>query len=449
MQGESAGAQAFSNFDTYLAPFIRHDKLNRAQVKQAIQEFMYNMNVSTRVGFQTVFSNITLDIHCPEHIKNQPIIIGGKLQDVHYGDFQEEMNLLNEVLSETYLEGDFKGRPFTFPIPTYNITKDFDWDNKTLDNVWKMTAKIGVPYFANYVYGNIKPSDAISMCCRLRLDTKELNTRGGGLFASHPLTGSIGVVTINLPRIGYTSSTEKEFFDRLTTLLDAGKKSLITKRKILEKYTDQGLYPYTKVYLKAIKDNTGNYWTNHFSTIGIVGMNECCLNFLKTDISSDEGLKFAIKVSNFIRDKLKEYQLETDSIFNYEAVPAEGVTRRFANNDKTKFPDIIVGNESNYKKGVSPYYSNSTQLPVDFEKSLFDVLRHQEQLQTLYTGGTVLHIYVGEEAPDKESIKNLLRKITSQYALPYLSFTPTFSVCPLHGLINGKHEYCPICEAEN
>lgn len=449
LQGEAAGAQAFSSFDTYLAPFIRYDNLDRKQVKQAIQEFIFNTAVPTRVGFQTPFTNITMDLKVPSHIAHDPVIIAGKAMELTYADFQEEMDLLNDVFCEVMTEGDASGRIFTFPIPTYNITKDFDWDNPKYDNIWEMTAKYGIPYFSNYVNSDMKPEDARSMCCRLRLDNRMLNKRGGGLFGANPLTGSIGVVTINMPRLGYQSKSEAEFFEKLGKLMDLAKESLIIKRKTVERLTDQGLYPYSKYYLRGIKEQTGGYWTNHFSTIGLLGMNEALVNYMGKNIASKEGLAFSVKVLDFMRGKLQEYQNETGDIFNLEATPGEGTSRRFAWADKKQYPDIIVANEKQHKEhGVAPYYTNSTQLPVSLSLDLFEALDLQDPLQTLYTGGTVFHVFLGEKLPSKEATRNLVKKISANYHMPYFSLTPSFSVCPIHGYIAGEHEYCPVCEQE-
>ena len=449
LQGEAAGAQAFSNFDTYLAPFIRYDNLDRKEVKQAVQEFIFNTAVPTRVGFQTPFTNITMDLKVPSHIAHDPVIIGGKPMELTYADFQEEMDLLNDVFCEVMTEGDASGRIFTFPIPTYNITVDFDWDNPKYDRIWEMTAKYGIPYFSNYVNSDMKPEDARSMCCRLRLDNRMLNKRGGGLFGANPLTGSIGVVTINMARIGYTSKTEEEFYQKLGKLMDLAKESLIIKRKTVERLTNQGLYPYSSFYLRGIKEQTGNYWTNHFSTIGLLGMNEALLNFMQKDITSKEGLEFSVKVLNFMRDRIQGYQNETGDIFNLEATPGEGTSRRFAWADKKQFPDIIVANEKNFKEHkAAPYYTNSSQLPVNKHLDLFSALDLQDPLQTLYTGGTVFHVFLGEKLPSKEATKQLVKKIAHNYKMPYFSLTPTFSVCPIHGYLTGEHEYCPICEKE-
>lgn len=449
LQGEAAGAQAFSNFDTYLAPFIRYDNLDRKAVKQALQEFIFNTAVPTRVGFQTPFTNITMDLKVPSHIARDPVVIGGKPMELTYADFQEEMDLFNDVFCEVMTEGDANGRIFTFPIPTYNITPDFDWDSPKYDGVWEMTAKYGIPYFSNYVNSDMKPEDARSMCCRLRLDNRMLNKRGGGLFGANPLTGSIGVVTINMARLGYSSKSEQEFFEKLSKLMDLTKESLIIKRKTIERLTDQGLYPYSKYYLRGIKEQTGGYWTNHFSTIGLLGMNEALLNFMGKNIASKEGEAFSIKVLDFMRSRLQEYQNETGDIFNLEATPGEGTSRRFAWADKKQFPDIIVANDKQVKEhGVAPYYTNSTQLPVSLSLDLFEALDLQDPLQTLYTGGTVFHVFLGEKLPSKEATKNLVKKISANYKMPYFSLTPSFSICPIHGYLKGEHEYCPICDQE-
>ena len=445
LTGEAAGAQAFSNFDTYLAPFIRYDHLDYKEVKQALQEFIFNMNVPTRVGFQTPFSNITLDLTVPSFMKNEQVIIGGKLMDETYGDFQEEMNMFNKALFEVMTEGDANGRVFSFPIPTINITKDFDYENEGAKRLFEATAKYGIPYFANFVNSDMKPEDVRSMCCHLRLDTRELKKRGGGLFGANPLTGSIGVVTINLPRIGYLSKEESQFFERLDELMELAKEALQVKREFLEKYTEKGLYPYSKFYLRTIKQTFGEYWKNHFSTIGLIGMNEACLNFLGESIATEEGKKFAIKVLDHMREKLEDFQLETQQIFNLEATPAEGTSYDLALKDKKKFKDIIVANEEAYKKGAEPYYTNSSWLPVNYTDDIFELLKHQDDLQIRYTGGTVVHIYLGESLPSGEAVKRLVKKVTNNFKLPYFTFTPTFSICPIHGYISGKHEHCPIC----
>ncbi len=439
LQGESAGAQAISNFDTLLAPFIRNDNLTYQQVKQAIQEFIFNCAIPTRVGFQTPFLNVTLDIKPPAHLANQAVIIGGIPQNETYGEFQDEMDIFNRAFAEVMLLGDAKGRVFTFPIPTYNITKDFDWDNPALQGIWELTAKYGVPYFANFINSEMDVDDARSMCCRLRLDNRELYKRGGGLFGSAPLTGSIGVVTINLPQVGYLSKTKKDFFGRLGHLMDLSMDSLEIKRKVLDNYIERGLYPYSKYYLESVKKMRGTYWANHFSTIGLVGMNEALLNFIDKDISTSSGQKFASEILDFMRDKLVKYQEETGNMYNLEATPAEGASYRLAKKDKEKYPDIITAG------GKELYYTNSSQLPVGFSEDLFSVLELQDNLQSKYTGGTVLHVFLGEKIDNPESVKVLLKKVFSKYSLPYLTVTPTFSVCPNHGYIAGEHFLCPNC----
>ncbi len=448
LQGEAAGAQAISNFDTLLAPFVRHDNLDYNEVKQALQEFVFNINIPTRVGFQTPFTNITMDLFVPSILKDHPVIIGGREQKETYSDFQPEMDMINKAFAEVMMEGDAKGRVFTFPIPTYNITADFDWDNPNFETIWKMTGKYGIPYFSNFVNSDLSPEDARSMCCRLRLDNRELLKRGGGLFGANPLTGSIGVVTINLPRIGYVAENEKDFFTRLEENAMLAKKSLSIKRKILEKFTDKNLYPYSKFYLREIKSGTGLFWKNHFSTIGIIGMNEACLNFMGEDIASEAGQKFSLKVMDFIRDLIAKIQVETGDLFNLEATPAEGTSYRLAMLDKKKFPEILCASEDDYKKGAAPYYTNSTQLPVNYTDDIFQTLILQDNLQSKYTGGTVLHIFLGELVSDVEAIKGLIKKITNRFQLPYFTLTPTFSVCPCHGYLNGKQEKCPTCGQE-
>ena len=450
MQGEAAGAQAFSNFDTYLVPFIRYDNLSYKEVKQALQEFMFNMNIPTRVGFQTPFTNITLDLVIPENMKELGVIIGGKMQNSVYGDYQHEMDMFNKAFAEVMTEGDANGRIFSFPIPTYNITKDFDWDNEYRQPIWEMTAKYGIPYFSNFVNSNMSPDDVRSMCCRLRLDTTELRSRGGGLFGANPLTGSIGVVTLNLPRIGYESKTEEELFQRIEKLMVLAKESLEIKRKLLEKLTDNGLYPYSKFYLRHIRMRNGSYWDNHFSTIGLIGMNECLLNFLGTDITTIEGKEYAEKIMDFMRDKLQKFQEETGHIYNLEATPAEGTTYRLALIDKAQYPDIITANEKRVREtGAAPYYTNSSQLPVGYTDDIFEALELQDSLQTKYTGGTVFHTFVGESQLPPESVKKLVKMVCENFKLPYFTLTPTFSICPEHGYIYGEHKHCPKCEAED
>lgn len=438
-QGETAGAQAWSSFDTYCAPFIRYDKLDYATVKQALQEFIFNLNVPTRVGFQCPFSNLTFDILPPRTLRDRNVVVGGVAREETYGEFQAEMDMFNTAFCEVMMEGDSKGRVFTFPIPTINVTKDFDWSSPVVDRFMEITCKYGIPYFSNYVNSDLSPEDALSMCCRLRLDTKELRKRGGGLFGSNPLTGSIGVVTINLPRIGYLSKTEGEFKGRLWRMMQLAKQSLEIKRKMIEKQTENGMYPYSANYLKDVKARTGRYWTNHFNTIGLIGMNEACLNFLGRDLTTPEGQEFAKGVLEYMREVTVQIQEETGNFYNLEATPAEGTSYRLAQLDKKKYPDILTA-------GVeAPYYTNSSQLPVGFTDDIFETLELQDDLQCAYTGGTVLHLYLGERISDIEVAKRLLQKAFTNYKLPYLSLTPTFSVCPEHGYIAGEHFTCPTC----
>ncbi|NOX67137.1 MAG: ribonucleoside triphosphate reductase [Chlorobi bacterium] len=449
MQGEAAGAQAFSNFDTYLAPFIRKDNLTYKEVKQALQEFMFNMNIPTRVGFQTPFTNITMDLVVPDNMKNSAIIIGGKLQESTYGEYQHEMDILNKAFAEVMTEGDANGRIFSFPIPTYNITKDFDWNNYYRQPIWDMTAKYGIPYFSNFVNSDMSPDDVRSMCCRLRLNTSELRSRGGGLFGANPLTGSIGVVTLNLPRAGYESKTEEELFQRIEKLMIIAKESLEIKRKVIENLTENNLYPYSKFYLRNIRIRQGAYWDNHFSTIGLIGMNECLLNFLGVDITSKEGNAYAETILDFMRVTLQKFQDETGHIYNLEATPAEGTTYRLAQIDKAEFPDIITANEKQVKEiGAAPYYTNSSQLPVGYTDDIFEALELQDDLQTKYTGGTVFHTFVGENQLPPESVKKLVSVICKNFKLPYFTLSPTFSICPEHGYIYGEHKQCPKCKSE-
>lgn len=445
LQGEAAGAQAVSNFDTLLAPFIRFDQLSFREVKQALQEFVFNINIPTRVGFQTPFTNITMDLNVPSTFKDSPVVIGGEYQDVTYGDFQEEMDVFNRAFAEIMMEGDARGRVFTFPIPTYNITADFDWDNPNHDYIWKMTGKYGIPYFSNFVNSDMSPEDARSMCCRLRLDNRELKKRGGGLFGANPLTGSIGVVTINLPRIGHLAQSKADFFDQLKSQAEIARDSLVIKRKVLERFTEQSLYPYSRFYLRGIKEKTGAYWANHFSTIGIIGMNEACLNFMGCGIGEPEGRDFAIEVLDFLRKVLEDIQAETGEIFNLEATPGEGTAYRLALIDKKKFPSIICANESEFTQGADPFYTNSSQLPVNYTDDVFEALELQDELQIKYTGGTVFHIFLGEQINQFEATKHLVRKITGNFRLPYFTVTPTFSVCNHHGYFSGNHEACPRC----
>jgi ribonucleoside-triphosphate reductase len=439
-QGETAGAQAWSSFDTYCAPFIRKDNMTFEQVKQCLQEFIFNLNVPTRVGFQCPFSNLTLDIKVPSTLKDHPVIIGGQPQSTTYGEYQTEMDMFNQAFCEVMLEGDAKGRVFTFPIPTVNITKDFDWNTPVVDKLMEATCKYGIPYFANYVNSDLSPEDALSMCCRLRLDTSELRKRGGGLFGSNPLTGSIGVVTINLPRLGYVSKSESEFKTRLWRMMDLAKTSLEIKRKIIEDRT-VGLYPYSANYLKDVKEKTGQYWYNHFGTIGLVGMNEACQNLFGEDvtIASQEGQAFAIRIMNYMRDVVAEYQDETGHVYNLEATPAEGTSYRLAQKDRAKYPDIITAGKD------VPYYTNSTQLPVGYTDDIIEMIELQDELQSLYTGGTVQHLYLGERIEDLQTAKILIQRIFSKYKMPYISLTPTFSVCDEHGYLPGEQYTCPIC----
>ena len=441
IQGEVAGAVAFSNFDTLLAPFITYDNLNYQQVKQALQEFMFNMSVSTRVGFQNPFSNITLDLKPSLVFAKQPVIIGGKPQDKTYGEFEEEMKIFNKALYEVYLEGDAKGRVFTFPIPTINITKDFPWDEPAFDGIFEASAKYGTNYFANYINSEMKPEEVRSMCCRLKLDLRELYNRGGGgLFGSGANTGSIGVVTINMPRIGYLSKTKKEFFERLAKIMDLAKESLEIKRKTIENFIEKGLYPYSRFYLSGVKKMREQYYANHFSTVGLVGMNEALLNFIGENIASKRGRKFALEVLDFMREKLVKYQKETGNIYNLEATPAESTAYRLAQKDKERYPDIITAGT---KK--EPYCTNSSQLPVNYTDDIFEALKLQDEIQCKYTGGTVLHLFLGERMPGAESVKKLVKKVFESFKLPYITITPTFSICPSHGYLEGEHFFCPKC----
>jgi ribonucleoside-triphosphate reductase len=443
LQGESAGAQAVSHLDTLLAPFIRFDNLNRRELKQLLQGFIFNLNVPTRVGFQTPFTNITLDLKVPNILKDSPVVIGGKYLESTYSEYQTEMDLFNEVLIEVFTEGDSMGRVFTFPIPTYNITPDFEWDDPKLEGLWRMTAKYGVPYFANFINSDMSPDDVRSMCCRLRIDNSVLRRRGGGLFGADPQTGSVGVVSINLPRVGYLSKSEEEFVCRLDYLMEASSRSLRLKREKLEELTESGLYPYAKYYLRNIKKSMGKYWGNHFSTIGIIGMNEAITNLFgkDIDISTEKGIEFSVKILNYMREKLVKYQISGE-LFNLEATPAEGATNRLAAMDKEKYPDIITASSSHV-----PYYTNSTQLPVEYSGDVFDLLDHQNKLQPLYTGGTVQHIFVGEAVTNPNSVKEFIKTVFNKYHIPYISITPTFSVCPTHGYLSGEHKSCPTCGA--
>ena len=443
-QGESAGAQAWSSIDTYCAPFIRYDHLEYHEVKQALQEFVFNLNVPTRVGFQCPFSNLTFDLKVPQRMREQGVVIGGQLQDAVYGEFQQEMDMFNLAFCEVMMEGDASGRVFTFPIPTINVTKDFSWEGPVADAIMEMTCKYGIPYFSNYVNSDLSPEDALSMCCRLRLDTSELRKRGGGLFGSNPLTGSIGVVTLNLPRLAYLSSDEKEFFSRLEVLADLAFQSLELKRKVVERETERGMYPFSARWLAAIKDREGSFWANHFSTIGLVGMEEACLNLFGTNgsLTTETGQRFALAVLTRLRGLIASYQKESGNLYNLEATPAEGTSYRLAQRDKEQFPDIITAG------GDIPYYTNSSQLPVGYTDDLFETLDLQDELQCQYTGGTVLHLYLGERIESIEVAKKLLKTVFANYKLPYVSLTPTFSTCEDHGYLVGEQAVCPVCGKE-
>lgn len=440
-QGETAGAQAWSSFDTYCAPFIYYDNLDYRTVKQALQEFIFNLNVPTRVGFQCPFSNLTFDLVPPSTLRNEYAIVGGKIMDKTYGEFQEQMDLFNTAFCDVMMEGDSKGRVFTFPIPTINVTKDFNWDNPVINKIMEITCKYGIPYFSNYINSDLSPEDALSMCCRLRLDTSELRKRGGGLFGSNPLTGSIGVVTVNLPRLAYISSSESEFQTRLWQQMNIARNSLEIKRKVIEEQTSKGLYPYSANYLQGIKAQTDCYWYNHFNTIGLIGMNEACQNLFgaEVDLTTTEGQGFAVRTLEYMRDVIKDIQEETGHYYNLEATPAEGTSYRLAQKDKKKYPNIITAGDK------YPYYTNSSQLPVGYTDDIFETLDLQDELQSLYTGGTVLHLYLGEEIKDIDAAKRLIQKAFTNYKLPYISLTPTFSICNNHGYISGEHFSCPEC----
>ncbi len=435
MQNEWAGAQAFSSFDTYLAPFVRADDLNYLEVKQAVQSFVFGVNIPSRWGSQAPFTNITLDWIVPTDMRDKPAIVGGEqYKNCTYGDFQHEMDMINKAFLEIMLDGDANGRGFQYPIPTYNVTKDFDWDSENAKLLFEMTAKYGTPYFQNFINSDLDPSDVRSMCCRLQLDKRELRKKGGGLFGADEFTGSIGVVTINLPRIGYLTKTKDEFFKRLTHFMNLAAKSLVIKRKVINRLMENGLFPYTKRYLKHLN--------NHFSTIGVNGMNECLLNFLGKDIVSEEGRKFALEILDFMRKKLADLQEETDDLFNLEATPAESTSYRLAKQDKKNFPDIIASGKED------PFYTNSSQLPVDYTDDIFEALDHQDELQTRYTGGTVFHAFIGEAISDWESCKKMVKAIAYNYRLPYFTISPTFSICPKHGYLKGEYFNCYKCELE-
>lgn len=443
LQGEAAGAQAISSLDTLLAPFIRLDGLYYFEVKQALEEFVFNMNMSTRVGFQTPFTNVTLDVVVSPIYKDWAAVIGGEDQDFTYGDCQAEMDMFNEAFCEVMLNGDGAGRGFTFPIPTFNVTKYFPWTTDVGQAIARMTAKYGTPYFANFISSDLSPEDARSMCCRLRLDIRQLRHRGGGLFGANPLTGSIGVVSVNLPRLGYVSKTREEFFDRLGTLMNLAKDSLMIKRRHVEEWTQQGLYPYSAVYLQSVHEASGEYWSNHFNTIGLVGMHEAMLNLLGKGIETEEGQTFAKSVLDFMRERLVQYQTDTDQFFNLEATPAEGVSYRLSRLDKGRFSSMI---QSGDPEGES-YYTNSTQLPVGYTVDAFEALDHQESLQNRYTGGTVIHLFLGERVEDPDTISKLVTAVAVNYRVPYFTFTPTYSICPTHGYLVGEQWSCSTCHA--
>ena len=434
MQNEWAGAQAFSSFDTYLAPFIRADHLTEKQVRQCIQSYIYGVNTPSRWGSQAPFTNITLDWVCPDDLKNKKAIVGGKEQDYTYGDCQKEMDMINKVFIELMIEGDADGRGFAYPIPTYNITRDFDWTSENAKLLFTMTAQYGTPNFQNFVNSDLNPSDVRSMCCRLQLDKRELRRRGGGLFGADEFTGSIGVVTINMPQIGYLAKNEEEFYKRLDYLMELAKESLCTKRKVIQKLYDGGLFPYTRRYLKTL--------VNHFNTIGLCGMNECCLNFLGVDITNPKGKAFAEKVLQHMREKMQDYQEQTGDLFNLEATPAESTSYRLARHDNEQFPDIITSGTN------EPFYTNSSQLPVDYTADVFEALDHQEALQTKYTGGTMFHVFMGEALKDWKSCADLVRTIASKYRIPFFTISPTYSICKVHGYLIGQQFECPKCKAE-
>ncbi|MGP1576233.1 MAG: ribonucleoside triphosphate reductase [Treponema sp.] len=434
MQNEWAGAQAFSSFDTYLAPFVKADSLDEKNVKQCLQSFIYGVNTPSRWGSQAPFTNITLDWVCPKDLADKPAVVGGTNMPFTYGDCQAEMDMINKLFIELMIEGDAAGRGFQYPIPTYNITDAFPWDSPTAELLFTMTAKYGTPYFQNFINSDLNPSDVRSMCCRLQLDKRELRKRGGGLFGSDEFTGSIGVVTINMPQIGYLAKTEKDYFDRLDYLMELAKQSLVIKRKVIQKLLDGGLFPYTRRYLAHLN--------NHFSTIGICGMNESCLNFLGETIVGETGKAFTEKVLTHIRKRLADFQEQTGDLFNLEATPAESTSYRLARHDKQQFPSIISSGTRD------PYYTNSSQLPVSYTSDVFDALDHQESLQRKYTGGTVFHIFLGEAIKDWKACRNLVKAVASHYRIPYFSISPTFSICPIHGYLNGEHFECPHCKEE-
>ncbi len=447
LQGESAGANAFSNFDSYLAPGIHYDGLDYDEVFQAIQGFMHSMNIPTRIGFQTPFTNISMDVKVPKFMEEEKVLWGGKYTKDTYGDFQDEMDMFNEAFVAVNTQGDHAGNIFSFPIPTYNITEDFDWE---IPGFWEMVSKYGIPYFGNFMpQTGLDPADVRSMCCHLRLDNKLLSKRGGGLFSAFPLTGSVGVVTVNLARIGYLAKDDDDFFERLRGLMEKAKTSLLIKKEAVEKFTRIGLYPYTSNILSPIMRKFGGYWSNHFLTFGCIGMNEACLNFLGTSIHTREGLKLAKRVLIFMNELSLEYQNEKvnkkgypENLFNVEATPAEGATHRLALADKKAYPDIKT---ANWIDDSAPFYTNSTQLPVYLDLPLSQAIAHQQQLQPLYTGGTVFHVLLGESGSSPEGVKKLTRRIVEHSTLPYFTMTPSFSICPKHQWIPGIHHTCPTC----
>lgn len=443
LQGEAAGAQAFSSVDTYLAPFIARDRLSYREVKQAIQEWVFNLNVPTRVGFQTPFTNITIDWNVPERLQNERIIIGGEICSETYDQYQHEMDMFNRAFLEVMLEGDAKGRVFTFPIPTYNITPDFDYGDPRLAPLWDVTARYGIPCFANFVNSSLSPDDARSMRCRLRLDTRQLRHRGGGLFGANPLTGSIGVVTLNLPRLGHLAQDRADFFKRIERLMDIAQISLTIKRKVLERFTDAHLYPYARYYLRDIKQRTGEYWQNHFSTIGIVGLDEASRNLLGEGLLGPDGRIFGLEVLDRMRERLVAYQEQTGVPFNLEATPAEGTSYRLALLDRQRFPAMRIHGGGDETREAA--YSNSSQPPVDALHDPFDLLDHQDDFQSRYTGGTILHFWLGERVEDPSTVKSFIRTVCSRYRLPYFTLTPTFSICPRHGYLVGEKKSCPDC----
>ncbi len=440
-QLENAGAQAFSSFDTYLAPFVHYDQLSYSELKRMMKSFIFEVNMPMRIGGQSPFSNVTFDLTCPKTLCGLPVIIGGQVTKDTYGNFQKEMDMVNRAFVEAMTEGDAEGRLFTFPIPTLNVDEQFPWESETVGYWMALTVKFGTPYFANFVNSDLSPEDARSMCCRLRLDNRELIKRGGGLFGSNPLTGSTGVVTLNLPRIGYKSRTKEQFYKLLDRSIDIAVESLELKRKLLEKWTEQGLYPYCRHYLRHIKKGTGYYWTNHFSTIGLVGMNEAILNFMEKDISSEKGLKFSLELMDYLRKRMSDIQEETGNLYNLEATPAESTAYRLALKDRKLYPEIKTQGTIE-----TPYYTNSSQLPSDYTSDIFEVLELQDELQSKYTGGTVLHLYTADKIEDPNAVSNLISKIFKRFELPYVSYTPTFSHCSAHGYFKGELWECPICE---